>query len=78
MLSIRRFPAARVARFARMYSGEGPQSTGNPQGFNKREKANEDLYVRELEKEQLKKLHEEISKREKELGDLKEEAKKFK
>lgn len=74
MFSLRRFPANRVVRCARMYS-EGPESTGNPQGFNKREKANEDYYVRELEKEQLKKLHEEISKREKELGELKEKAK---
>lgn len=75
MLSLRRLPTARLARFTRMYSSDAPQSTGNQEGFNKREKANEDYYIRQHEKDQLKKLQEEISKREKEIGELKEKAK---
>lgn len=49
----------RLAISARTYS-EGAVGSGS-QAFNKREKAEEDLYVREHEQEQLKKLRDSLA-----------------
>lgn len=79
-MALRRFSSVRSAqRFVRLYSSEstGPQSTGSQDSFVKREKASEDFYIKKHEKEQLKKLREEIFKREQELGDLKDKASKL-
>lgn len=56
--------------------GPTPTNSGN-NNFLRRERASEDWYIREHEKESLKSLHEEIQKREKELKDLKEKASKL-
>lgn len=57
----------------------GPQPTNsNGDNFLRRERASEDWYIRQHEKEQLKNLQEEIQKREKELHELKEKASKLK
>lgn len=62
--------------FQRFYA-EGdlgaPRSSGSD-SFNKREKANEDYYVREHEKQKLQQLREEITRKEKELHELKQDA----
>jgi len=81
MLSIRRITAARPAlrnvRFFADKPSDGPIPTGSPDNFGKREKANEDYYIRQHEKEQLEKLHQAIKQRESEIGDLKQQAEKL-
>lgn len=73
MLSLRRYAPRMISR-ARLYtSGDSGSFRGNASGdsFTKREKAQEDLYVKQLEKETLKKLREELAAREKDIADLK-------
>lgn len=62
--------------FQRFYA-EGdlgaPRSSGSD-SFNKREKANEDYYVREHEKAKLQQMRKEIARKEQELSSLKKDA----
>ncbi|GMM52829.1 ATPase-binding protein [Starmerella bacillaris] len=81
MLNLRKIsPAAKSIRLpARFYSTEnvGPQPTEPHNNFNRREKASEDWYIRQHERETLKKLQTEINEREAELNELKDKAKKL-
>lgn len=60
---------------ARMYS-EGatgaPRPAGSSDAFSKREKAQEDLYVKQHEKEQLAQLREQLKKQQSKIDSLEE------
>ncbi|AGO11874.1 AaceriADR109Wp [[Ashbya] aceris (nom. inval.)] len=70
----------RLGSMARFYSPEG--STGAPRGesaddaFVKREKANEDYYIRKHEREQLAQLREQLQKQQKKIDNLEEQLRK--
>lgn len=83
MFALRRFVPRVGARQLRMYSAGDAGSAGSYRGqadadsFTRREQANEDFYVREHEKEQLRKLRAQIEEQQKSLDDLKEKASKL-
>ncbi|KAJ3514952.1 hypothetical protein NLJ89_g2070 [Agrocybe chaxingu] len=69
----RRIPRAFAAP-ARMYTiGRSEGSVAESRGFNKKEKAHEDQYVKRHEAEQIAKLKEQIANKKKELDSLEQE-----
>ncbi|AET41339.1 uncharacterized protein Ecym_8043 [Eremothecium cymbalariae DBVPG len=76
----RRFPL-RSAVSTRLYSDEG--STGSPRGdltndaFVQREKAQEDYYIKQHEKDQLRRLREELSQHKQKINNLEEKINNF-
>lgn len=76
--SSRRVASARSAFAVRTYAGRVEGSVAESKTFNKREKAHEDQYVREHEKQVLEKLRKNIEAKKDELAKLEAEAEKAK
>ncbi|TFL02834.1 hypothetical protein BDV98DRAFT_603205 [Pterulicium gracile] len=76
--STRRVASARTAFAVRTYAGRSDGSVAQSDTFNKREKAHEDQYVREHEKQVLEKLRKSIEEKKNELSKLEAEAEKAK
>lgn len=82
MYSLRRISPRAFTRQLRMYSSDDASSrpyrqTSGDDSFARREHANEDMYIREHEKEQLRKLQAQIKDHEKSIQDLQEKASKL-